>query len=288
MVINPTGAISIAIYPRVSTDEQAQEGTSIETQREFLGAWAKLKGYEVFKEYPDPGYSGSTPNRPGFQQMLKDAEAGHFQVVAVTKLDRFMRDAREMLNAIEYLDRLEVSFVAVEEGVDTSDKGTGRLILTILAGIAEWEKDRILERTTEGRLATARKGGLLGGFVPFGYNYIPRTDGSLANLEINERQAAIVADMYRWLIEEGMSCRGISLRLKERGIPSPMGKPVWSPSVVNHMLREETYCGTAYYRRRSPVEPERRNEIFERKTRQIQSATATQGGLDRDPCTPNY
>ena len=94
--------------------------------------------------------------------MLRDAEAGHFQRVAVTKLDRFMRDARELLNSIEDLDRLGVAFVAIREGVDTSDKGTGRLILTILAAIAEWEKDLILERTTEGRLATARKGGLLG------------------------------------------------------------------------------------------------------------------------------
>lgn len=256
-VNNPLDSQSVGLYLRVSTDEQAQEGTSIETQREFLRAWAKLQGLAVYREYSDPGYSGSSEDRPGFQQMLRDAEAGHIQVAAVSKLDRFMRDARLMLNAIEALEQQGVAFVAVKEGVDTSDKGTGRLVLTILAAIAEWERDRILERTTEGRLATARKGGLLGGFVSYGYNYIPKADGCLAHYEINERPAAVVMDMYRWLVEEKMSCRSISVRLKERGIPSPKGKPVWAPSVVNHILRQEVYCGRYYFRRRSPAEPKR-------------------------------
>jgi site-specific DNA recombinase len=253
-----TAPITVAIYTRVSTDEQFQEGTSIETQREFLQAWAKLQGCTVYGEYSDPGYSGSTPNRPGFQRMLRDAEAGHFQRVAVTKLDRFKRDARELLNSIEDLDRLGVAFVAIREGVDTSDKGTGRLILTILAAIAEWEKDLILERTTEGRLATARKGGLLGGFVAYGFEYVPRSDGSLAHYVINERKATVALNMFGWVVDEQMSCRAISARLKERGILSPTGMPVWSPSVINRMLRQEIYCGTAYYRRRSPAVPQKR------------------------------
>ena len=144
--------------------------------------------------------------------MLKDAEAGHFRLVVVTKLDRFMRNVLEMLNAIEELARHGVAFVAINEGIDTRDTGTGRLVLTIFSAIAEWERDRILERSTEGILATARKGGLLGGFVPYGYNYVPRSDGSFAHLVINERQAAVIMDMFCWLIDEHMSCRGISLR----------------------------------------------------------------------------
>ena len=163
---------TVALYLRVSTEEQAKEGTSIKTQEEFLWAWAKLEGLEVYRVYSDPGYSGSSEDRPDYQQMLRDAEAGLFQGVAVNKLDRFMRDARLLLNAIEVLDENGVAFIAVKEGVDTRERGAGRLILTILAAIAEWERDRIQERTTEGRIATARKGGLLGGFVPYGYKYV--------------------------------------------------------------------------------------------------------------------
>ncbi len=113
MVNDSTGTRSVALYPRVSTTEQAEGGTSVETQTEFLRDWAKLHGYEVYEIYSDPGYSGSTPDRPGFQRMLRDAEAGFFQLVVVTKLDRFMRDAREMLNAIEELKRYGVAFVAI-------------------------------------------------------------------------------------------------------------------------------------------------------------------------------
>ena len=95
------------------------------------------------------------------------------------------------------------------------------------------ERRTILQRTGTGRLATARKGGLLGGFTPYGYSYVSKTPDSLASLVINDPQARIIRDMFPWLVEEKLSCRTIVLRLTETGIPTPQGNKLWRPSVPN-------------------------------------------------------
>ena len=122
------------------------------------------------------------------------------------------------------------------------------------------ERRAILRRTRTGRLATARKGGLLGGFVPYGYDYVPKTNCSSAHLVINEAQARVIREMYRWLLEEKLSCRAIARRHTDMGFPTPQGKNVWQPSVVNYMLRQEVYCGVMYFNRREPVKPQVRQE----------------------------
>jgi len=82
----------------------------------------------------------------------------------------------------------------------------------------------------------------------------------LATLGINEEQARVVRDNYRWLIEEHLSSRAIAKRLMESGIPPPKGNQVWHPGVVNYLVRQEAYCGVRYVNRREPVEPERRRK----------------------------
>lgn len=109
----PNGSKTAAIYLRVNTNDQIEEGSSIENQRELLQAWAKLWGYKIYDEYSDRGYSGRTPDRPGFQRMLRDAEAGRFQLVVVTTADRFTRDAFEMLKAIDELERNGVALAPI-------------------------------------------------------------------------------------------------------------------------------------------------------------------------------
>jgi site-specific DNA recombinase len=131
---------------------------------------------------------------------------------------------------------------------------------SIITFINSWksgeERRGILRRTRTGRLAIARKGGLLGGFTPYGYSYVAKTPHSLASLVIDDGQARIIRDIYRWLVQEKLSCRAVAQRLTEMGIPTPQGKSVWQPSVVNHMLRQEVYCGVMYFNRREPVKPQ--------------------------------
>lgn len=98
-----------ALYVR-----DAQANTSIKTQQDFLAAWAKAEDLTVHRVYSDAGYSGITENRPDLQEMLRDAEAGHFQVVAVKTLDRLTRDVHLLLNTMKDLDQKGVAVIAVE------------------------------------------------------------------------------------------------------------------------------------------------------------------------------
>ena len=99
----------------------------------------------------------------------------------------------------------------------------------------------------------------MGGYTPYGYRYVARNreSGKRATLEVDEAQAAVVRDMFRWLLEEGLSCRGIARRLTELGVQTSRGKVRWNPSAVNRMLKQEVYRGTFYYHRGEPVEPSR-------------------------------
>ena len=110
----------VAIYARVSSQEQATEGVSIEAQIAALKAYAKSQGWQIFDEYIDGGYSGSTDERPSLKRLLIDADQHLFDIIAVCKLDRFFRNLRLLLNHLYKLDQLGIKFVATQEGVDTS------------------------------------------------------------------------------------------------------------------------------------------------------------------------
>jgi len=120
------------------------------------------------------------------------------------------------------------------------------------------ERRAILSRTKRGRDAVAKKGGLLGGYTSYGYGYVAKTKDSLATLEVLESQAVVIREIYGWLTEECLSCRAIAYRLSELGIPTATGKKKWAASVVNSMIRNEVYCGIAYFNRREPSKPQKK------------------------------
>jgi site-specific DNA recombinase len=133
----------VAIYMR----DCPADAPGIEGQRKTIRKWAAQRGMEIYSEYLDSGFSGSDKERPGFQQMLRDAEAGCFQTILVKNMDRFSRDLKETPNLMEGLDRHDVTLVAVNEDLDTSDNGQGRLVLALFAAIDEWERERISRRS---------------------------------------------------------------------------------------------------------------------------------------------
>src|SRR3990172_48869 len=90
--------MKVALYSRVSTGEQAEEGGSIDAQREALKKYAAIKGWEVFHEYVDAGQSGGTDDRPAFKLLMQDAREKRFDVIAVCKMDRFFRNVRLLLD----------------------------------------------------------------------------------------------------------------------------------------------------------------------------------------------
>lgn len=88
----------VALYTRVSTEEQAREGTSLEVQREFLEKFSADNNFEIYKVYEDDGYSGYSTERPALKKLLGDAKDKKFEMVLVYKIDRFSRNLRDLLN----------------------------------------------------------------------------------------------------------------------------------------------------------------------------------------------
>ena len=135
----------VAIYIRVSTEDQAKEGYSLEVQRENLESFAEREGLEIFKVYQDDGISGYTTERPALKQLLKDAKQKKFNLVSVYKIDRFSRNLKDMLNLVDELSSYGVGFKSATEPFDTTTSA-GKLMLQQLGSFAEFERNRIAER----------------------------------------------------------------------------------------------------------------------------------------------
>jgi len=138
-----------ALYLRVSTEDQAKEGYSLEVQREVLEAFAKKEGLEVYKVYSDDGISGYTSDRPALNALLADAKSGKFGLVLVSKLDRFSRNLRDLLNLVDELCNYGAGFKSAGEPFDTTTSA-GKLMFQQLGSFAEFERNRIAERVFPG------------------------------------------------------------------------------------------------------------------------------------------
>lgn len=180
-----------AIYIRVSTQEQAIEGYSIQAQTERLQAYCKAKGWGVFHTYTDAGFSGSNMERPSLSQLLEDVEAGRVDCVLVYKLDRLSRSQKDTLHMIEDIFLANgCDFVSMSENFDTSTP-LGRAMIGVLSVFAQLEREQIRERMAMGRTERAKSGLWQGGgWIPIGYDYV---DGRLVP---NPIRAAAVRDIY--------------------------------------------------------------------------------------------
>ena len=121
MVNNSTDhIIRVAIYTRVSSQEQAEKGTSLESQAEQLESFCKGQKWEIFNHYTDPGFSGKDDKRPGLESLRRDAKAGYFEKVIVWRLDRLARNLRLILGIEAELREQDVAVFSMKEMVDTS------------------------------------------------------------------------------------------------------------------------------------------------------------------------
>ncbi len=161
-----------ALYARVSTDAQFEEGYSIEAQREMLEAYCVSKGIRSYESYIDGGFSGSNINRPELARLITDIELDKISHVIVYKLDRLSRSQKDTLYLIEdVLIPHGVSFVSLNENMDTSTP-IGRAMLGIMSAFAQLERETIRERTRMGMKERIKKGLWRGGGkIPFGYDY---------------------------------------------------------------------------------------------------------------------
>ncbi len=228
----------VALYIRVSTQEQAQEGYSVGEQKERLIAYCKAHDWLIADIYVDGGFTGSNINRPGMQKLI--SETDKFDVVLVYKLDRLSRSQRDTLYLIEdiFLPN-KVDFVSMQESFDTSSP-FGKAMIGLLAVFAQLEREQIKERTKMGRLARA-KAGLHhgGGYIPIGYDY---ENGKLL---VNAYEAEQVKKIFEWYLN-GLSLKAITDRLHEAGYTNRYGS-YGSWTCIRNVLENETYLGRIHF-----------------------------------------
>jgi len=229
----------VALYPRVSGHEQ-EDNYSIPEQIKRMKAYCEARGWTVYKIYTDSGFTGSNLNRPGLQQLIKDAETGKFNMVLVYKLDRLSRSQKDTLYLIEdVFDKHDVFFTSITENFDTSTP-TGKAFLGILAVFAQFEREQIRERTMIGKDSRAKEGKWHGSkWVPIGYDY--KED----MLIINEYEAAQIKEVAK-LFLNNTPVRTIANIMTAKGYKHKYGE--WDAKTVRRLLSNPLYIGMMKHR----------------------------------------
>jgi site-specific DNA recombinase len=229
--------MKVALYTRVSTEDQAKEGYSLEVQREYLENFAKREGYEVFKVYSDDGISGYSDRRPALQQFLKDAKQKKFGLALVYKIDRFSRNLKDLLTLVDELSSNGVGFKSATEPFDTTTSA-GKLMFQQLGSFAEFERNRIAERVFPGMVRGVKNGRWQGArYSPYGYRY----NKAVKLLEVDEKEAKVVKLIFEMCLA-GKSTRFITEYLTKRKYRNRKGN-IFSTKLIGDILKNRIYTG---------------------------------------------
>lgn len=225
----------VAIYTRVSTQEQATHGYSIEEQSDRAEKYCDAMGWNIYHIYTDAGFSGGNTNRPALQKLITDVKAGKVDKVLVYKLDRLSRSQLDTLYLIEKIFLANnTDFASISENFDTSTP-FGRAMIGILAVFAQLEREQIKERMMMGLTARAKKGKFHGSaHIPIGYDYI---DGELI---VNDFERVQVQTAFK-MCASGSSATSIMNYLNNAGLNHRYG--VWTGKAVKRVLTSRTYLG---------------------------------------------
>lgn len=247
----------VAIYCRVSTENQEREGTSLDSQREACLARAKELGYEV------PGdcilletYSGLTLDRPKLMELREWVRSNQIDAVISYTLDRMSRDPVHFIIVQDEMEKYGVKLVLVTETLDSSD--LGKLIIHIKGYAAKLEAQKILERTTRGRRERIKAGKLpTGRGILYGYDYDRQTGTNIANSWLDT-----VRLIGMWILEEGISLNEACRRLMKAEIPAPKGGVRWSRGTLGRIFHNPAYAGKsqAYKTKTLPDKRRRAND----------------------------
>jgi site-specific DNA recombinase len=263
---------SVAIYGRVSSDEQREQGT-IGVQIDAAKSYCERRDFRLDGLYLDDGVCGTIPlaNRPEGARLLADAQAGKFGSVLVYRLDRLSRDALEAQVALKALESFGVTILSVNEQIDRTTS-SGRLHANIMVAFGAYDREKILENTAAGTRRKAGEGAWLGGIVPYGYlktdsRRDPRlmvNDAPIPGYEISEVE--VVRTIFRLVADERKSCFQVADYLNALGLPAGSvrdgdepapGKRtkgaagIWTPPRVRNLIKNETYMGIHHHGKRN-------------------------------------
>lgn len=240
----------VAIYVRVSTEEQAEHGYSIDAQLETLRQYCKLYNKEIYDEYIDPGVSGKEmTKRHELQRLLRDAERGMFSEVIVWKFNRMSRKTKDLLEIVDRLDKCNVYFRSFSESFDTSTP-MGKFALQMMGAVGELERNTIVENVKLGMKQRARMGYHNGGAC-LGYECVELTGTDRKkkknSLVIVPEEAAVVRKIFD-LYAAGKGFRAIANKLNRDGNITKKGNTFGTDS-IREIITNPIYVGLVRYNR---------------------------------------
>jgi len=216
---------NVAVYTRVSTEEQAHEGFSLDNQLDKLRHYCKARDWNIIGEYVDGGYSGRNTRRPNYQEMLQDMDK--WDAIVIIKMDRIHRNSINFNKMMVDLGKHHKQFVSMQESFDTST-AMGRFFMDMTQRIAQLESEMIGERVFTGQHQKAKDdtSGFMGHRVPFGYKWDSKNKKFI---EVHQ-ELDIVRNVFQ-MYEDGFSMREIG---------SKIGK---SNTTVKYYLHNCFYAG---------------------------------------------
>jgi site-specific DNA recombinase len=228
-----------ALYARVSTAEQAEEGFSIAAQIKQLTEYCNKNDIQIYKVYLDEGISGRKEDRPQFQAMLKDADRKLFGAILVHKYDRFARNVELSQKIKKKLHQNNIALISITEPLE--DSPMGFFVGGLHDLMAEYYSRNLAKESKKGHVERASQG-LHNGSVPFGYTI----DRSSGNMVINEPQAQIVRYIFELYNHHGYGSTKIAKELNYRNIPAAVQQN-WRYYTVNRILKNVKYIGKIFY-----------------------------------------
>ncbi len=244
----------VAVYTRVSTEDQAKEGFSLASQLGRLRAYAEARGWTIAKKYVDDGHSGRSTKRPAYTRMMEQHD--EWDVLLVLKMDRIHRNSKNFMAMMEDLNRWGKEFASMSESLDTST-AMGRFVMDIIQRIAQLESEQIGERVYWGMSQKAQDGaGRLGFQAPYGYRFqgeqlVPVPE----EVEVVQR----IFEQY----QNGTSMNAIAEGLQADEVPTKHGGK-WARQTVAKILANPVYCG--YLRWQDQVYPADHKSVLKVET----------------------
>ncbi len=243
----------VALYIRLSKeDENEGPSGSVTNQQSLLHAFVREHRLDVYDTYIDDGWSGTSFDRPGFQRMLRDIEAGRVNMVITKDLSRLGRDYIMTGHYMErYFPEKRVRYISLLDGVDTGIESSANDITPFRAIMNDMYAKDISKKIKSVKHDKQRKGEFIGGKPMYGYRMHPSEKNRIV---IDEDAAPVVRRIFAMALA-GTSCRQIAVRLNEEGVLSPAAyagltlschgpySGQWSSERITAMLKNETYIG---------------------------------------------
>jgi len=202
-------------YARVSTNEQASSGLGMAVQRAAIEADCVRRGWALVDVVVDEATTGKTLDRPGLHEALRRIADGEAEALVVAKLDRVSRSVQDFAALLDWFERADATFIALDLAVDTSTPA-GRLVANVLASVAEWEGSVISARTRDGLAAKRARGEII------------------SRPAVSDRPDLVTR--IQNLRVEGLSLQAIADDLNQAGVQTLRGGTCWRPSSVRSVL----------------------------------------------------